>query len=218
MNEHYPARFTDANGTEETTIMNDGETLRMTLRGVTFQDTMFDSFEPVEGTDPSLLEHFSLTGNELCSCRIECRIPIPIDVDGKDTQGVLSCQIDLGSPGKTGGLETEELKIVLRHDGRDYSSGGTSGWFKDELLDIQKQLPGHAYIRACINCLFSDYSPYGNGMFGCMMCFRNLKQEYLKVKSKGDFWSVHDRYERFVQETYVCEEFERRVEGTGYRG
>jgi len=30
--------------------------------------------------------------------------------------------------------------------------------------------------------MFSDYSPYGHGLFGCMMCFRNLKEEYVKVK------------------------------------
>ncbi len=51
-----------------------------------------------------------------------------------------------------------------------------------------------------------------------MMCFRNLKSEYLKVKSKTDFWSVHNHYDRMVQETYLCPEFERRVLGTGYRG
>jgi hypothetical protein len=51
-----------------------------------------------------------------------------------------------------------------------------------------------------------------------MMCFKNLKNEYLKVTSKDEFWSVHDRFDRLVQETYLCPEFSRRVPGTGYRG
>ncbi|MCE9532807.1 MAG: hypothetical protein K8T89_17050 [Planctomycetes bacterium] len=51
-----------------------------------------------------------------------------------------------------------------------------------------------------------------------MMCFRNLKAEYLKVTTKKEFWSVHGRQDRFVQETYLCPEFERRIPGTGYRG
>ena len=77
MSDHYPTKFTDANGTEETSIINNGETLRMVLRGITFEDTMFDSFEPVEGTDPALLNQFTLNRNELCECLIEFDIPIP---------------------------------------------------------------------------------------------------------------------------------------------
>ena len=99
-----------------------------------------------------------------------------------------------------------------------FAGSGKSGWFEDELREIQLQLPDGLFMRAGINCLYSDYSPYGHGLFGRMMCFRNLKSEYLKVKSRADFWSVHDRYDRMVQETYLCPEFERRIAGTGYLG
>ena len=216
--DQYKACFTDAHGYEQTTITNDGETLSMVLRGVTFEDTMFDSFEPVADTNPALLEQFTLYQNGLCLCRIECEIPIAIIDNNKQFTGTLNCVINLGAPAKTGGLDSVDLSIVLLHDGREYRSSGTSGWFEDELIDIQKQLPVYIFIKACINCLYSDYSPYGHGLFGCMMCFKNLKQEYLKVKSKDDFWSIHDRPDRFVQETYRCGEFERRIPGTGYRG
>jgi len=73
-------------------------------------------------------------------------------------------------------------------------------------------------MKACINCLYSDYSPLGHGLFGCMMCFRNLKAEYVKVTTKDELWPIHDRYDRLVQETYLCPDFERRIPGTGYRG
>ncbi|MGK0291332.1 MAG: hypothetical protein ACI86H_002799, partial [bacterium] len=43
-------------------------------------------------------------------------------------------------------------------------------------------------------------------------------KEYLKVKNKDDFWSVHDRFDRMVQETYLCPDFQKRVQGTGYQG
>tara|TARA_R110000850_G_scaffold275084_1_gene413662 strand:+ start:2131 stop:2304 length:174 start_codon:yes stop_codon:yes gene_type:complete len=56
------------------------------------------------------------------------------------------------------------------------------------------------------------------GYLGDMMCFRNLKQEYLQVKSKQEFFHIHDHFERQVQETWLCDEFELRVPGTGYRG
>lgn len=79
-------------------------------------------------------------------------------------------------------------------------------------------MPEGVFIKACINCRYSDYSPYGHGLFGCMTCFRNIKAEYLKVTTKQEFWSLHGRQDRFVQETYLCGEFERRIPGTGYRG
>jgi hypothetical protein len=101
---------------------------------------------------------------------------------------------------------------------RQTSSGDSGGWFEGEWLDIQKALPEAVVIKACINCLYSDYSPYGHGLFGCMMCFRNIKDEYLRVNSKQSFWSVHGRQERMVQETYLCPDFARRIAGTGYRG
>ena len=215
---HYPTIFTDANGIEETTIVNDGEVLRMVLRGVAFEDTMFDSFEPVEGTDSRLLREFTLNRNELCSCRFKFVISIPVIVNGRDSTGSLLCSLNLGPPGNTGGIETETLKIVLNHEGREYASSGTSGWFENELIDIQKELPSDMFMKACINCQFSDYSPAGHGFFGCMYCYRNIKSEYLKVKTKQDFFQILQKAERSVQETYLCEEFERRVPGTGYRG
>ncbi len=215
---HYPTIFTDKNGTEETTIINDGETLRMVLRGVTFEDTMFDSFEPVEGTDSRYLNKFTLNQNALCSCRFEFVIPITVTVDAKDTTGKLLCALDLGPPSHKGGIETEELKIVLKYEDCEHASSGKSGWFEDELIDIQKQLPTITFMKACINCQYSDYHPAGNGLFGCMFCFRNIKSEYLKVKTKHDFFQISQKAEISVQETYLCDQFERRVPGTGYRG
>ncbi len=214
----YPTVFKDKLGTENTFIENDGETLRMTLRGVTFEDSEFDSFEPIEGTDQDSLTKFSLNKGMLCDCSIECEIPVPIVNQGTEIQGVLRCEIKLGSPKNKGGLECEDVTLQLAYGNNSVSSSGTSGWLEDELIEIQKQLPNGDFMKTCMNCLFSDYSPYGHGMFGNMMCFKNLKKEYLQVTSKEDFWEIHDRPDRFVQETFLCTEFEKRVPGTGYRG
>jgi hypothetical protein len=74
------------------------------------------------------------------------------------------------------------------------------------------------YLQTCFCCAFSDYSPYGNGLFGDLACFRDNKQPYLAVETKRDFLALWDTYTEFVQETYHCGEFERRKPGTGYRG
>jgi hypothetical protein len=202
---------------DATTIANDSETLRMLLRGVEFVGRDFDSFEPTEASPEQLLQ-FTLNQGCLCSCRIDCRIPVLVHDRGKLIEGSLSVELVLGDPATSGGLDREQLRIVLEYNGQKFAGPGTSGWFEDELLSIQTQLPEGVILKSCINCLYSDYSPYGHGLFGSMMCFRNLKAEYLKVTTKREFWSVHGQQDRFVQETYLCPEFERRIPGTGYRG
>ena len=47
---------------------------------------------------------------------------------------------------------------------------------EDELLDIQRQMPEGTYLKACINCAFSDYCPGGHGLFGGLACFRDNKE------------------------------------------
>jgi hypothetical protein len=215
--DRYPVTYSDAHGSEATTIANDSATLRLSLRGVEFMGRDFDSLEPT-GATPEQLWQFTLNHGSLCSCRIDCRIPVPVHDRGGALDGWLSMELLLGDPCANGGLDCEQLRIVLEYDGQRFAGSGTSGWFEDELLSIQAQLPEGVYFKACINCLYSDYSPYGHGLFGSMMCFRNLKAEYLKVTTKQEFWSVHGRQDRFVQETYLCPEFERRIPGTGYRG
>jgi len=216
--ESYSAIYSDTRGTEETVISNDGETLRITIRGVEFAGTMFDDFEPGDGVERDRLEMFTLCRNELCSCRIGCMIPIPMIDNGCLSDGALDVEIILGEPLPDGRLDREEIHITLICDRGEFRGSGQSGWFEDELLEIQAQLPESIYMKACINCLYSDYSPYGHGTFGGMMCYRNLKAEYIKVKTKDDFWPIHGLQDRFVQETFLCPEFERRVPGTGYRG
>ena len=216
--DRYPAKYTDAYGTEDTIITNDGETLRMTIRGVQFTGTDFDALEAPEDAAPDQLLSFSLHRGDLCACRIECEMPIPIHDNGEDLTGTLRIDLQLGDPAPNGGLDREQLLVVLKYNEQHFAGSGKSGWFEDELIEIQKQLPDGIYMRACINCLYADYSPFGHGLFGSMMCFRNLKQEYMKVTCKDEFWSVHDRYDRLVQETYLCTDFQRRIPGTGYRG
>jgi hypothetical protein len=216
--DHYPTEYSDARGIEWTNIANDSETLRVTSRGLEFSGPDFDSLEPPKDAVPDQLQQFSLNQGCLCSCRIKSEIPVPVQDHGKLVDGVLFIDLILGDPAPNGGLDRELLHIVLEYDGKRIVGSGSSGWFEDELLEIQAQLPEGVFIKACINCLYSDYSPAGHGMFGWMMCFRNLKAEYLKVTTKQEFWSVHNRYDRMVQETYLCPEFERRTPGTGYRG
>ena len=94
---------------------------------------------------------------------------------------------------------------------------------EDEMSDVQRKLPPGTFMKVCINCAFSDYSPYGHGLFGNMICFRANKAGYLVLPSGEDFekdayFNVMDTVSEMVQEIYLCPEFKRRAPGTGYRG
>jgi hypothetical protein len=205
-------------GQELTSITNDGRVLSMTVRGIQFKGSDFDSLEPMGEPDPVRLASFTLSRGELCSCKIEADIPMPVVTPHGIAEGVLGVHLELGDPAPTGGIDREHLALKLAVEGQVIISKGWSGWFEDELLDIQKQLPEGTYMKACINCAFSDYDPIGHGLFGGLACFRDNKGGYLSVKTKRDLFDVWKTMTDFVQETYLCPEFGRRVTGTGYRG
>lgn len=219
----YPARYKDRFGEEATTITNDGKTLSMVVRGVRFQGLDFDRFKLQEVSDPTQLETFAFLRGSLSFCVIEADIPLPVATPTGTVDGLLTFELELGEPLPTGQMNRERLKLRLAVNGQTYSSEGNTGWFEDELLELQNLLPSGTLMKACINCAFSDYSPYGHGLFGNMICFRANKAGYLALPSGVDFckdayFDVMDTVSDMVQETHHCSEFERRVPGTGYRG
>lgn len=208
--------YKDRFGTIVGTMTNDGKEIRVNLNEWEFVGEMLDDMEPVR--KKGLPSRFRLEHGGLCDCTFEFGIPILIRSQNELINSELLFTCELGKPKERGGIDREMFQISLDYKAKKTVSPGASGWVEDELLEIQKQLPENVFIQACINCQYSDYSPIGNGAFGKMMCFKNMKQEYLQVKSKDEFWGVHDLFDQFVQETWLCDEFERRTPGTGYRG
>ena len=217
---HWPFIYTDFRGCEKTVVRNDGQKLRVAIRGVEFEGSDFDGFEPLHDIGVRASEFTLLDGRDLCDCRMECEIPMVVVQDGIDLQAILYMRLVLGKPAPRprGGIDAEDLVLELAFDGKRFMSRGISeGWFEDELQDIQKALLPDAYLKCCFGCGLSDYSPYGHGLFGCMQCYRSCKEAYRKVTSKLQIWPIMGQSES-VQETWLCEEFERRKPGTGYRG
>lgn len=215
--EIYPAKYSDKNGEEVTTISNDGKTLWMSVRGVEFVGNDFDCFS-TEETGKSNLETFSFSQECLCECRIEYEMIIELIADNQIESAKLSVYIELGKENEKGWTDRNDVLLVLKYQDKVFRSKGTSEWFEDELLDIQKQMPQNHKLKCCFGCAFSDYSVYGHGFFGSMMCFRNIKEDYKKIFDKRAFMEIMGNHAGWVQETYLCEEFEIRKVGTGYRG
>jgi hypothetical protein len=220
MDSEYRTTYSDRRGIETTIMHNDGATLTLTLRGVLFSGPDFDSLTPDSRSEPKLLDQFSLTNGSLCECIIECEIPLPIIADGVTSSALLVARLRLGSQAANGGLDDESLLLALHVDENVYHSTGKSGWFEDELLALQRVLPDGAYLKTCFNCGLSDYSPGGHGLFGGMVCFRDSKADYRRVKGKSDFFKLMEAVSKplLVQETFLCPQFEKRQPRTGYRG
>lgn len=218
MLERYPGTYSDDLGVDVIEITNDGDELRLRVRGVEFYGSDFDGLEPEESTTPALLEQFTLNHRDLCGCELSWEMPIVILEQDRELFGRLAIALSLGSPAPNGGIDHEKLSITLHCGERRVESAGESGWFEDALVSITSQLGADVSMKNCFGCLYADYSPYGSGLFGSMMCFESARSEYLAVRSKSDFLDLHDRYTRIVQETFCCPSFTRRVPGTGYRG
>ncbi len=205
----YPAIYRDQLGEVTTTIQNDGRMLRMVIRGVEFADRSFDGFEPTVELDDSQLALFTLNQGCLCSCIIECDMPLLVAFGDEVVEGILLVHLELGDPSKNGGIDREELYLTLKiGDSSFKSSGKSGGWFSDELRDIQALLPEGAYIKTCINCALADYHPVGYGLFGGLACFRNNKEAFRAAKTKRELFRIWNTSIE-VQETYLCPEFVR---------
>src|SRR5262245_50230298 len=124
----YRARYRDRFGEEATTILNDGETLTMVVRGVRFGGTDFDSFELQVVSDPAQLASLTFLHRSRCYCIIEADIPVLVVMPTGNVNGLLTFALDLGEPLPTRQMDQERLILRLTVNGQNYSSDGKSGW------------------------------------------------------------------------------------------
>jgi hypothetical protein len=217
----YPGIYRDSAAEEVIALRNDGKTLSVRVRGIDFEGPDFDALQPMGDIREAAGAGFTLdSSGTLCSFELSFVMPMTVVTPLSREMGALRVRFALGAPLPipNGRIDSEVVELALEFQGQTFRSMGTSGWFEDELVDLQRRLPSGVYMLACINCAFSDYSPVGHGCFGGLACFRGAKEAYKKVNTKADLFQIWDRLTEFVQETYVCPEFERRSPGAGYRG
>lgn len=219
----YKAIYSDSYGEEETSIHNDGKTLRMILREVEFSSQFFEDWEPAAETPFDLLAKFSLHPkfNELVDFRLKCSLPLAVRSSGQNKTAELLVDLNLGSPAPNGGVDFEHLRLKLKTESGVFESDSNLQYcdFEEALLSIRSKLPDELKLKCCFNCDFSDYSPYGHSLFNSnFACFREKKKEYRAVKDKSDLFNIWDEMTEFVQETHLCSEFRYRVKDRGYRG
>ncbi len=101
------------------------------------------------------------------------------------------------------------IKIVIGE--ATYSIINTFTDFENMLLALQKSLPKNYRIETCFFCRFSSYHPVGNDNFGALDCFKNCKNEYLKINSKHPLFDLYEKEKNNifkVEETHYCADFQ----------
>jgi hypothetical protein len=96
------------------------------------------------------------------------------------------------------------------------------GGLEDALTDLRRaHTIGEAVIGACFFCKWSDYAM--SSSTGNLVCFRASKAAYEAIATSED--ARTRKYEKEslggrvdVDELYVCDDFEKRPWGFGYRG
>jgi len=215
--QRYPAVVVDRRGRFETTLVNDGRRFELELRGNRFAGGALDGLELV-GSPENAAEPPDLHEYGLCSCVIEWTMPIRVAHPGVAAAASdLVARLTLGDPTPRRGLDRVEVTLAL-HLATGVTTTSPHGYMEDALLDLRRRLPADVRLVACISCAFSDYNPAGSGFIGTMACFREVKDAYRSVDGKRGLFQVWNELSGFVQETFVCDDYEQRRPGAGYRG
>ncbi|MEV0740745.1 DUF6304 family protein [Streptomyces sp. NPDC050549] len=220
--QRWPGRYTDRHGGEDVVFESDGrESIRTTIRGVRFEGDSMDGLGTLDGEPPEF--PFAFFDGALCSCLLEWEVPVPVTVGEQGVRtAVLHCALRLGAPAGPGrGLDAETLITTLRLDGHEYRNAEGHDDFEDALNELQRRLPPGVRLRSCVACAWSDYHPVGHGLMNDLACFRDARDVYRLVEGKYGPDNIFDAWgarTEFVQETWLCGEFEHRAGNTGYRG
>jgi hypothetical protein len=219
----WPGRYTDRHGNEAVVFETDGrESIRTTIRGVRFEGDSMDALGALGGEPPEA--PFTFFEGALYSCLLEWEVPMPVTVEGQGVRtAVLECTLWLGAPaGPDRALESVRLFTILRLDGHEHLTAEDHDTFEDALNDLQRLLlPAGVRLRACVACAWSDYNPAGHGLMAGLACFRDVKDRYRRVDGKHGptgVFAIWPEHTEFVQETWLCGEFEHRSGNAGYRG
>ncbi|MCH2196513.1 DUF6304 family protein [Kordia sp.] len=203
-------------------------TIELNLEGILFNGATFDGLE-LQNEDYYTKEqlhrysfyNYEVFGTkqiikELTNCKFQFILQLKI-VDKKSFQihkvnGNLTVLLGNFSP---------EEYSVFQYDYSlneiDHSIMGDS--FENLFDKLKEKIKETHFIKNCYGCNYSDYSPYGSDHFGDMLCFKNSKDKYLKIKNKESYFRLlGNQNPIYVQETHLCDEFEFRKENIGYRG
>jgi hypothetical protein len=156
--------------------------IRATIRGVPVWGGDLDGLEPEQLVPAGTVLPLN-RADELTDCILTGDLPCTVHAGAQVIASVVRFRLDLRHQDHP----EKHLTLSCVLAGVEFSV--TDDWFEDGVLRLERALPEGVRIKACVTCLFSDYSPGGHGLMG-IFCHRGAKEQYLAVRSKRDYWSV----------------------------
>lgn len=203
----YPTKYQDRRGTEFSKFISDGTTLKITLRGVEFIGhfweltpipEQFDKakklFDLNEVGELSAIHDYNT--NLPANYSLSVKLPIKI-VTNEDHE--IDAEIDFN-------INPNKMEFLI--DGKSYNfekpnfEYGLSVEFTSTLK--------FKYVKCCINCKYSEFSPFGNQEYGDLMCFKNCKSAWENIGYTGLKETENWKYlknRNSTQEAFWCEDF-----------
>ncbi|NOQ75240.1 MAG: hypothetical protein GQ574_24725 [Crocinitomix sp.] len=210
----YEVIYQDKRSTETTSLKSNGSNMHLTLRGIDFEGLDFEMLTGEIDETKFDYEKFEDGSGALTNFKITIKMPLSLfDISEKKTfTETLTIHIVVGETITIKGLDSAINSLTLSTSFGDFTFTKELEWMEDVLIGIQKQLPDNIYLKTCLSCKYSNYSPYGNGMFGSIYCFKHLKDDLKELNGKHDLldlWTAERVAEGkifSVQETFDCSE------------
>lgn len=201
----YPTIYTDNFGSESSSFISDGISLRIQLRNQVFVGQNFDSLE-LELTGHTINGNFSFNEyNSLTDCYFKIIFPIRLKRNYEMLDGALNVEIILQNSKHP---VTKSFQLTIDNNAFDLQNGAESGmWFESQMIQLQRLLPKDLKIHSCIFCAYSNYWVAGSDSFGSLLCFKDIKDKIVGVNNKSDYIDIADNNGISTQETFWCPVF-----------
>lgn len=216
----YQGVFTNKSGCYTVEVSNDFKVFEMVIGDFRFRGIDLDSFELVNVSDFSeeeLLDFDFFKGKdgegvclELVNYELELKLPFVLI----DMESMLEFDVLMDFRFVLGELNQ---KVSLSVCISDVIFEAHNGFMELALDDLQGQFKGGYRFKNCYGCLFGDYSVYGQGLMGPVLCFKNQRDAYLMVSDKNEYMGL-GVCDSMQQEFFCCSEYEIRDSVVGYRG
>lgn len=209
----YKGRYKDDKREVPIEISNDGNELSFFVDGLKFVSTDFEEwilqnpnkYSETELEQFSFSTHIVKSGFSLATeyilndCTIQFCIPQRVFDAQSMTEITIYLEVKQTSLGIDLSLKLPDNTSIDEKNIPDFEIG---------LKRICSKIGKGYSLFNCFTCRYSSYSIYGNGVFGSLLCYRNYKEKFLKIKNKEDYSHVQNQGFENVQETDYCNQFQ----------
>ena len=221
----YSGTYTDKFGTERIVVKNDFKNISFKIGDYKFVSHGFDDFEleNYKNYTSEELERFTFrpldiynSTNKFYELRdFDICFVVPVVAFRPKNNNSFDATLEIKMIVRSTTSGDSRINLKLNTGQKEYSA--ESGVFEIAANQINKEINGDFILKNCFWCLYSDYSVYGQGSVGSMICYVKHKDQYLKVKTKDEYMDLPTD-NPFVQEIYYYDSFEPRRPEIGYRG